>query len=833
MGGTEIEKSQLGITVGIKNSSERGSSASPNDDSEDDGILLRADVRPAAERSLVRKMDMRLLPTIILIFIMNYIDRTNVASARLKGLQEDLHLTDIQYNIVLAILYALYCPMQIPSNMFINRISRPSIYIGTSVIVWGMISTLTGVTHNFAGILLCRLFLGVPESVFYPGAFYMLSRWYTRKELAFRSALLYGGLLFSNAFGSLMAAGILSGLNGARGIAGWRWLYYIEGSITITIGFLAMRPHNTRWLSAPERRLAQVRMSEDAGGEVDRDVTTESVLNGFVQAIMDPKVLLLALATCSQLLGSSFVNFFPTSIDGDTWVRYHHQPAAGRVSFSASELWHLVLFVDETALRRPPWILGTIVTFLNSWHADKTGERYFHIVIPWFGMIIGYIIGVSTMVTGARYVAMFLLATGYAGLSLSLVWVANAVPRPPAKRAAAIGPVSGFGNIGTLIGSFVWPIKWGPEYHNSMYIGISAIVLSCLLCLAVRQMTIQDNNRLESSSMEMLKEENREKLEDAARLEGISVEEVVERRRGLTLSLYLSSDPQTCPITPQNMASLLERMNLDSPASSSGGPVRSRVKRNPSVPYNRPPKGDVNSTWQHDLYPGTSSNQNNNNTNSKSLVARLGQPTTVSPPKLNFGLADRALRDATGAKPAGGPLQIKGASNRGNVVDVSGLVAGTSAADVEAIFKRCGAITNSAVRNTQGGVTVRLTYKNEKDAKEAVTTFDGQVADGRTLVVKVVGGVNASLSGRLGVGLEDVDVLMQGESSGGSKMRSDDILTDADARARAHVLVAPPGADPKEYIQQPIRGRGRGGRGRRGGGGRRGGRGGEGRMDVD
>lgn len=86
----------------------------------------------------------------------------------------------------------------------------------------------------------------------------------------------------------------------------------------------------------------------------------------------------------------------------------------------------------------------------------------------------------------------------------------------------------------------------------------------------------------------------------------------------------------------------------------------------------------------------------------------------------------------------------------------------------QAIFKRCGAITNSAVRNTQGGVTVRLTYKNEKDAKEAVTTFDGQVADGRTLVVKVVGGVNASLSGRLGVGLEDVDVLMQGESSGGS-----------------------------------------------------------------
>lgn len=102
-------------------------------------------------------------------------------------------------------------------------------------------------------------------------------------------------------------------------------------------------------------------------------------------------------------------------------------------------------------------------------HPDRSGERYFHIAVPWWGVILAYIIGVSTMVTGARYVAMvrsllfivltyanisriakFLMAMGYAGFALTLVWVSNAVPRPPAKRAAAIGIVNGFGNIGNL-----------------------------------------------------------------------------------------------------------------------------------------------------------------------------------------------------------------------------------------------------------------------------------------------------------------------------------------------------------------------------------------------
>ncbi|KDQ55135.1 hypothetical protein JAAARDRAFT_60096 [Jaapia argillacea MUCL 33604] len=218
----------------------------------------------------------------------------------------------------------------------------------------------------------------------------------------------------------------------------------------------------------------------------------------------------------------------------------------------------------------------------------------------------------------------------------------------------------------------------------------------------------------------------------------------------------------------------------------------------------------------------------------RSLSARLSASGTTSPPpKINFGGADRALKDALGLEKSGGDISIKGASSRGNVVRVTGLVKGTTAADVEAIFKRCGHIISSSLETPTGpqsDPSVRLTYKNSADAQAAIKKFDGQQADGKTLRVTVLGGVNATLGGRLGLSVVDgsVDVLMDSsDSAGGSKMRSDSILA---SDPRAQVLIAPPGTDPKEYAPQSSwrggrgGGRGRGGR-RRGGGGAR--------MDLD
>jgi len=397
--------------------------------------------------------------------------------------------------------------------MMLNRVSRPSLYIGSCVVLWGLTSALTGITKGFAGIIACRVFIGLPEAAFYPGATYLLSRWYTKKELAFRSAILCAGLLISNAFGALIAAGILSNMEGKRGIRAWRWLFFIEGSITIAFGFCTMwllpdYPNNTRWISPMERRLAQARLSEDAG-EADRDNVEDSPIVGLKMAIMDPIVLLFSLLSISQILGLSFIQFFPTLTQ--------------TLGFSTT---------ISLLLAAPPWILASIICCINAWHADKTGERFFHTTIWWWGVILGFIIALSTMSIPGRYVAMFLMACGFVGFAMTLVWVSNAVPRPPSKRAAAIGIVNGFGNIGNVIGSYAWKVQWGPQYHQSMVILLASLVFSTLVALIIRQMLIRKNRKLDADEKAVMESANRSRVEEAARLEGITFEQAMERRKG-------------------------------------------------------------------------------------------------------------------------------------------------------------------------------------------------------------------------------------------------------------------------------------------------------------
>ena len=112
--------------------------------------------------------------------------------------------------------------MQVPSNALLNLSGRPSLYIGFWVIVWGLVSAVTSQVSTFGGIVACRFILGVVEAPFFCGVIFYLSKWYTKGELAFRMAMFYSASLLSGAFGSLIAAGILSGLEGVRGLDSWQ-----------------------------------------------------------------------------------------------------------------------------------------------------------------------------------------------------------------------------------------------------------------------------------------------------------------------------------------------------------------------------------------------------------------------------------------------------------------------------------------------------------------------------------------------------------------------------------------------------------------------------------
>ncbi|THH08044.1 hypothetical protein EW145_g2973 [Phellinidium pouzarii] len=260
-------------------------------------------------------------------------------------------------------------------------------------------------------------------------------------------------------------------------------------------------------MSPAELHLAQVRLAEDTG-EADKDQAENSMLSGLKMALTDIKVYIFTVMTVSQLLGLSFTNFFPT--------------------LTATLGYNTTI---SLLLATPPWIWATILCCVNSFHADRSRERFFHIVGPWSGVIVGYIIAISTFSIGGRYLSLFLMASGHAGYALSLVWVANTIARPPAKRAVAIGIVNGVGNIGSLIGSYVWKAEWGPQYHQSMEIGIASLFLSILLAFVIRYIVKRMNKQLDEDALGALKGTNRKRIEEAARLEGIILEEAMERKR--------------------------------------------------------------------------------------------------------------------------------------------------------------------------------------------------------------------------------------------------------------------------------------------------------------
>ncbi|KAL8988519.1 MAG: hypothetical protein Q9169_008541, partial [Polycauliona sp. 2 TL-2023] len=151
---------------------------------------LAPEERARLEQILVKKIDLRLLPMLILMYLMNYLDRNNIAAARLAGLEEELQLTGTQYLTCVSILFVGYILMQVPSNLFMNKIGKPSLYLPTCMVIWGIISAATAAAESFGGLVAIRFFLGFVEAAYFPGCLFFLSLWYTRKELGFRTAIL-------------------------------------------------------------------------------------------------------------------------------------------------------------------------------------------------------------------------------------------------------------------------------------------------------------------------------------------------------------------------------------------------------------------------------------------------------------------------------------------------------------------------------------------------------------------------------------------------------------------------------------------------------------------
>ncbi|KAF1959948.1 permease of the major facilitator superfamily [Byssothecium circinans] len=467
-------------------------------------------------KKLRKRIDIRIMPMVILVYLMNYIDRNNYAAARLQGLEEDLGLTGDQYQVGLSILFVGYILMQVPSNILLSYVGRPSWYLGGFTIAWGLVSAVTSQVKSYGGIVACRFILGIVEAPFFAGVLFYLSKWYTKEELAKRNAIFYSGSLVSGAFGNLIAAGILDGLAGERGMSAWQWLYIIEGVITIAVGIAVVLilpdfPDNWTALSEPERRVANRRLAIDAA-EADLDEAGGmSQIRGMKLAFLDPKTYMLALAYMGITGAAGFQNFFPTLTK----------------TLGYSKTISLLLVA-------PPYVFMVFYSFAHCYASDYLGNRFWFLVYPAFVSIVGFIVFMTTDSFGPRYFSFFLMNFVFAQNGTIYAWISNAIPRPPAKRAAALAFINSIGNSASIWTPFTYFPSSGPHYRPALGVCIGLEVLALVCFVGMRWYLQRQNRELELLEKDdvVLSEREVKKLEKTAEVEGVDVGKARRMQKG-------------------------------------------------------------------------------------------------------------------------------------------------------------------------------------------------------------------------------------------------------------------------------------------------------------
>lgn len=294
---------------------------------------------------------------------------------------------------------------------------------------------------------------------------YLLSLFYTRKEIATRLSILYSANIIATAMSGLVAAATFASLDNVHGLAGWRWLFIIEGAVTFGVAIISMfllpdHPLTTRWLSPEERELSHARIAKDTVGLQ----SNKGARAGFMQAVRDPRLWLLTFMQNCHLSATGFNSFFPTVVK----------------TLGFSKTMTLVLTC-------PPYLVSALACVVTGMSSGKFNERTWHITAGMLVAMTGFITASCTLNTAARYVSCFLFASGtYAVNAVILGWVTATLGQTSEKKAASLSIVNMFGNASFIYTpvSVIYVIVLSDT--NLILVSVSLVqwttVLDCHVC---------------------------------------------------------------------------------------------------------------------------------------------------------------------------------------------------------------------------------------------------------------------------------------------------------------------------------------------------------------
>ncbi|WEW56924.1 major facilitator superfamily protein [Emydomyces testavorans] len=452
---------------------------------------------PQKEKALIRKIDLHIVPFLVLLYLFSFLDRINIGNARLYGMEEDLGLHGDQFQIAVSIFFVPYCILEVPSNLVIRKLTA-SRYIAFITLSWGIIATLTGITKNFAGLMVCRIFLGIVEAGLFPGLVAYMTLFYGKREIALRVGYLFSAAALAGACGGLLAYA-MSYMDGVAGQKAWRWIMIIEGLPSVLLGLItwfwfADDPDTAYYLSDDEKALMAARRSREIG---QTESAQQFHMKDAKEGAKDWTILLFSLGQFgvdAVLYGYS--TFLPTIIHGiGRWTAPQVQ-----------------------ALTIPCYVVGAVSYLLVAWFSDRTQKRAVFILIFCGISIVGYGVLIADTSAGVHYFGCFLIAASlYVCVGLPLAWLPTNLPRF-GKRAFAGGLQLTLGNTAGIVTPFLYPNRSAPRYVMGHVVTLLlAAVSACMFAFMwywYRRANALREQGKEDSKIEGMTEEEIQELGD-------------------------------------------------------------------------------------------------------------------------------------------------------------------------------------------------------------------------------------------------------------------------------------------------------------------------------
>ncbi len=417
----------------------------------------------------LRKVTLRLVPFLFVLYVIAWLDRVNVGFAGLE-MNADLGFSSTVFGFGSGIFFLGYCLFEIPSNIILERVGA-RIWIARIMVTWGLISAGLMLVRTPPLFYLLRFLLGVAEAGFFPGVIYYLSLWYPAEQRARAIAAFMTAVPVTGLIGGPISGALLE-LDGIYGLKGWQWLFLVEGLPAVVLGssvifYLTDRPETARWLAPAER-----------------DWLIDKLKAERNTCVLSPNIRVALTDSAVWKLGIVFLLVAAGFYGYSFWAPLVIKSLTGLSNFKVG----LVLGAISAIT-----ILGML---LNSYHSDRTGDRAIHIAVPLLVMAVGLIGCALLHQPVLAIIALALVPLGHCA-SYGPFWATPTQFLTGPAAAAGIALVTMIANIGSFLGpTLIGILKTQTGTHNDAFLLLGgAAVVAAILSLRTRPLETPSGER--------------------------------------------------------------------------------------------------------------------------------------------------------------------------------------------------------------------------------------------------------------------------------------------------------------------------------------------------